>query len=151
MRREKKYHIRQDLTFFLFFLASACNLWEDPNNNSASYLYLEAVRLGTTIVVTMGVIYMKPCFFFFISLFFVPATLLCGVLLVDDCNRHQFAWRWQTGITNHNLSHTHKEGEKTMAGQIGGSGGDESPLDRGEKKEGDTERALYSFITQTLN
>lgn len=69
------------------FLAAACNLWEDPNNDSESYLYLKAAHL--TFVATMGVIYIDSSFL--ISAFFVPATLLCGVLLIDDCNRHQFA------------------------------------------------------------
>lgn len=37
------------------FLAGACNLWEDPNNNSKSYLYLKALHLSGSIVVTVGV------------------------------------------------------------------------------------------------
>lgn len=74
------------------FLASVCNLWEEPNNNSEPYLYLKAVDSSTTIVVSVGV-YGNHLYraMLLISVFFVPAALLCGVLLVDDCNCHQFA------------------------------------------------------------
>ncbi len=43
-------------------------------------------------------------------------------------------------------SHTQKEAEKTMAGQIRGSGGDESPLNRGKERKRHGVRFIHSSL-----
>lgn len=77
------------------------------------------------------------------SLFFVPATILCGVLLIDDCNRHQFACGGRQGLL---ITHTKRRWEDNGR-QIRGFGGEKSPLHR----RGERQRSLYSITTRTLS
>lgn len=99
-------------------------------------------------MVTAGVIYIEPCFL--IPAFFVPATLFFGVLLIDDCNRHQFAWRWQDRDYKSQSHAQQREAEKTMDGRIRGSGGDKSPLNSGEEKRARSrEPVIHSSLKNT--
>lgn len=99
-------------------------------------------------MVTAGVIYIEPCFL--IPVFFVPATLFFGVLLIDDCNRHQFAWRWQDRDYKSQSHAQQREAEKTIDGQIRGFGGDESPLNTGEEKRAShREPFIHSSLKNT--
>lgn len=125
-------------------------MWEDPNNNNRSYLYLKAVHLSTTIVVTVGV---HGSNLYRAMLFNFSVLCTCHSPLWGPFHRWlqspPICLRWQTGITNHN--HTQKSGWEDNGGQIRGSGGDESPLNRGKERKRQREHFIHSFITQTLS
>lgn len=83
-----------------------------------------------------------------ISLVSVPVALFCGVLLIDDSNRHQFACGERRGLhITFRQERKNKEDEETIAGEIIGSAGDESPL--GGVKEG--VGIGYSVVAQTAS
>lgn len=69
-----------------------------------------------------------------ISEIFVPLALLCPVLLVDDSNRHQFACGARRGLQITFIQQRKNKDEATIAGEIIGSAGDESPLNGGGGK-----------------
>lgn len=76
-----------------------------------------------------------------ISLVFVPVALLCGVLLIDDSNRHQFACGDRRGLQiTLRQERKNTEDEQTIAGEIIGSAGDESP----QRSERRSEARLFS-------
>lgn len=99
-----KYHKKSELNC-LFLAYTPAILWEEPNNNSETYLHLKAMYLCTTTVITVVVIYMESRF----SAFFLPAALLCRVLLINDCNRHQFACGGRRGLQ---ITVTHRQKKK---------------------------------------
>lgn len=83
-----------------------------------------------------------------ILLVFVPVALLCGVLLIDDSNRHQFACGDRRGLQiTFRQERKNKEDEETIAGDVIGSAGDESPLHGVKEGVG----LGYSVVAQTAS
>lgn len=106
-----KYHISWSQA--LIFSICAAILWEEHNNSEA----------------------------LLISLVFVPVALLCGVLLIDDSDRHQFACGDRRGLQiTFREERKNKEDEETITGEIIGAAGDESP----QRTEGRSEARLFS-------